>query len=204
VPSDLPSTGTDSGLSALLLQPGDLPAGWVAEPHEDSGDPAAQQRQLAQCLGTRTDTSADRLDRQHSPDYTQGQSQIGSEVTAWKRQEDVDAQVQQLNQIGTASCLTKLLRAQVEKQLPSGATVDDFQLHLTHGSGDGPANVVATVAGTVKVTSGAQQVTVHLGAAYITGDRLTSTVQWTGVGQPIPSSVTDAATEAVADRVAAA
>jgi hypothetical protein len=186
-----------------VLQAADLPAGYTSTPRsDDPSDDAAQQRKLVACIGSGSDTSADRVDRFDSPRFALGQTQISSDVTRWKSQNDVDANVALLNQPRTNICYQQQLREQLSTQLPTGTKVDRFDVRISPSSAAG-GNVVARAKGTIAVTtSNGQHTTIELGAAFVTGRQITGTVEWVGIGQSVPTATVQAAVRAVADRFA--
>ncbi|MGN6608827.1 MAG: hypothetical protein ACTHMS_17680 [Jatrophihabitans sp.] len=202
-PSSAPSSSAPAAdLQGLVLQASDLPSGWKGTPRTDNqAQDQAEQRKLVACVGTGADTSADRVGRADSEEFESGQSQLSSDVTAWRTQDAVDANVALLNQPRTNSCYQQQIRDALAAQLPAGTTLDRVDVKLTP-AGAGSGNVVATADGTIVATAGSQHITIRLGAAFITGKQLTGTVQWVGIGAPVPAAVVQAAVTAVAKRIA--
>jgi hypothetical protein len=99
-------------------------------------------------------------------------------------------------------CYQQLVKKELGASLPAGATIESESFTFTPGSAGGPANVVATGTGTVKVRLSGQQVPLYLNVAFITGPLIQAEVDAENVGTPVPASVVNALVAAVAARAA--
>jgi len=94
------------------------------------------------------------------------------------------------------------MKTQLATALPAGSTVDSASIKITPGSAGGPANVVATGTGIVKVTVSGQQVPIYLTVAFITGPLIEAEVDTENSDAPVPASVVSPLVTAMATRAA--
>lgn len=195
------SSSSSSPLAAINLTAKDLPAGWTAAPATPTSgaDAARAQAQIAACVGGRN-TYPDSTGVTQSPDFSQGEATISSQVTAYRSQQDVDSDVAMLSSPKIDSCYAAEAKAQAAGSLPAGATISAVSVHVTpHPSGE-PANVAAMVVGTISVTASGQQVTVYDTSALITGPKVEVDVDFENIGQPLPGALQDHLIAVVAGR----
>jgi hypothetical protein len=197
-------TPTHQQLQQIVLQQTDLPAGWTGKPTSPDAGNSDVDTQVQACIGGAQISQSDQVDKVQSDDFNQGESTISSDAASYKSQEAVDNRKAAITSPKADSCFNQALQEELKTSLPAGTTVNNLNFHLTPGSNGGPSNVVATAVGTVTVTAQGQTVTVYVSDAFISGNLVTATVQFEGLGQPIDSAVQAAAIKAVSDRVAAA
>jgi hypothetical protein len=82
----------------------------------------------------------------------------------------------------------------------AGAAVESVWVKVAAGSAGGPANVVATGVGTIKISAGGQQAVAYYRVAFITGPLILAEVDAANIGAPIPASLMESPVAAVADR----
>jgi hypothetical protein len=190
-----------SRLQKIVLQPADLPTGWKGTPYEADPSDAADQAAFVKCLGVRN-TDADKVAEADSQDFALGDASISSWATSYRSQSDLDADVAALHSPKASPCEAQLLKKQVATSLPAGATVESVSIKITPGSAGGPANVVATGAGTIKVSVSGQQVGLYLTVAFITGPLIEAVVETHNIGTPVPPSLVQSVVATVANRAA--
>jgi len=199
-PSSAASTPSTAALTAIVVQPSDLPAGWTSKAAEPDPDEAADQAALVSCIGGR-DTSPDKIAEAPSPDYSQGNATISSSVKAFKSQDDVTADTQLLASPKINDCFASLIKTQLTRQA-AGATINSVQVAFTPGSGGGPSNVVGTAAGRIALTAQGQSAVAYLDSAFMTGPALEAEVDFENLGGPVPTALRTAVIAKVATRLA--
>jgi hypothetical protein len=193
-----------AALAKLLLVPSDLPSGWTASPAQTSADDGAAQSRFATCVGIR-DTHADKVAEADSQEFTNQTASISSSASSYSSAADVTADEAAFRDAAKAtSCMTTMLRSQMSGQLPNGATLDDINLAVHPGRNGGPANVIATISGTIKVTASGKQLDVYLDSTYIAGKQLEAEVDFESFGAPVDAALQSKLVKAVAQRVAGA
>lgn len=185
--SSVTSTPSTATLTAITVQPGDLPAGWTSKPAQPDPNEDAYQAALVTCVGGR-DTTPDRVAQVHSPDYSQGQATISSSAKALKSPSDVTADTQLLTSPKINDCYAALIRSELAKSA-AGATINSLTVTVTPGSGGGPTNVVGTAAAQISLTAQGQTATAFVDATFITGPSIEAEVDFQNVGAPIPAAV---------------
>ena len=100
--------------------------------------------------------------------------------------------------------MTTMLRSEMTGQLPGGATLDDLNLKVLPGTNGGPANVIAKITGTIKVTSSGQHFTVYLDSTYLAGTKIEAEVDFESFSAPVDAALQADLVKTVARRVAAA
>jgi hypothetical protein len=205
--STVAGTGTaaeKAALAKLLLVPSDLPAGWTASAAQASTDDGAAQARFAKCVGIRN-THADKVAEADSQEFTNQTASISSSASSYSSAADVTADEAAFRDAAKAtSCMTTMLRSQMSGQLPNGATLDDINLAVHPGRNGGPANVIATISGTIKVTASGKQLDVYLDSTYIAGKQLEAEVDFESFGAPVDAALQSKLVKAVAQRVAGA
>jgi hypothetical protein len=199
-----PSSAAPASLAQLkkiVLQPADLPPGWKGTPHQPDPSDAAYQAALMKCVGARN-TDGDTVAVADSEDFALGDASIASSADSYRSQSDVDTDTATLHSPNYAPCDEQLGKKQLATSLPAGATIESASIKITPGSAGGPANVVGTETGTVKVSVNGQQVPVYLTLTYITGPLIEAEVDAENVGAPVPPSVVNALVATVATRAA--
>jgi hypothetical protein len=188
-------------LEKIVLLPADLPPGWKAAPYQRDPNDSANNAALMKCAGARN-TDGDKVAEAHSDDFALGDASISSSAASYRSQSDLNADVTMLHSPKLSSCFEQMMKKQLAASLPAGSTTESASIKITPGSAGGPANVVATGTGTVKVLVNGQQVPVYLTVAFITGPLMEAEVDAENVGTPVPASVVNqlvatAATRAV-------
>jgi hypothetical protein len=200
--SPSPSPASLPQLQKIVLQPTDLPAGWKATPYQADPTDAADQAAWVKCVGARN-TDADIVAEADSDDFTRGDAYISSYATSYRSQSAVDADTGALLSPKASPCEEQLLKKQVATSLPAGAKVESVSVNITPGSAGGPANVVATGVGTIKVSASGQQLVFYLTVAFITGPLIEAEVESENVGRPVRASLVNSLVATVANRAAA-
>jgi hypothetical protein len=209
VPSSSPATPASaaatpaalSQLKAIVLQPADLPSGWKATPYQPDPNSAAEDAALAACVGAR-DTDSDRAAQANSDDFGLSNASISSSASSYRSQSDLVTDIATLHSPKLSACFSQMAKKQLASSLPAGSKVASASIKITPGSAGGPANVVATGTGTIKVQVSGQQVTVYLTVAFITGPLIEAEVDAENAGTPVPASVVNPLVATVATRAA--
>jgi hypothetical protein len=188
-----------SQLKKIVLLPADLPSGWKGAPYQPDPNDSANNAALMKCVGARN-TDSDKVAEAHSDDFALGNASISSSATSFRSQSDLDADVATLRSPKLSPCFGQMMKKQLAASLPAGSTVESAPIKITPGSAGGPANVVATGSGTVKVQVNGQQVPVYLTVAFITGPLIEAEIDAENVGTPVPASVVNPLIATVATR----
>ena len=190
-----------SQLKKIVLQPADLPSGWKAVPYQPDPSATANNAALVKCVGGRN-TNSDKVAEAHSDGFTLGNANISSSASSYRSQSDLDADVAMLHSPRLSPCFRQLIKKQLAATLPAGATIKSASFKVTPGSAGGPANIIATGAGIIKVGVNGQQVRVYLAIGFITGPLIEAEVDTENVGTPVPATVVNPLFAAVATRAA--
>jgi hypothetical protein len=188
-----------SQLKKIVLQPADLPSGWKAAPYQPGPNDSANSAALVKCVGARN-TGSDIVAGAHSDGFALGHASISSSATSYRSQSDLNADVTTLHSPKLSSCFGQMMKKELAAALPAGATIESASIKITPGSAGGPANVVATGTGTIKVRVNGQQVPAYLTVAFITCPLLEAEVDAENVGAPVPASVVNPLVATVATR----
>jgi hypothetical protein len=183
------------------LHPADLPSGWKAVPNQPDPNEAANNAALARCVGA-PDTNSDKVAEAHSDDFTLGNASISSSATSYRSQSDLDTDIAILHSPRLPLCFKQLIKKRLAASLPAGSTIKSASIKITPGSAGGPANIVATGTGSVKVRVNGQLVRVYLTVAFITGPLIQAEVDAENVGAPVPATVVNPLFATVATRAA--
>jgi hypothetical protein len=190
-----------SQLKKIVLQPADLPSGWKATPYQPDPNSAAEDAALAACVGARN-TDGDRVAEANSDDFGHGDASVSSSASSYRSQSDLNADIVTLHSPKLSACFAQTAKKQLASSLPAGSEVTSAAIKITPGSAGGPANVIATGTGTVKVQASSQQVAVYLTVAFITGPLIEAEVDTENAGAPLPASVVNPLVATVATRAA--
>jgi hypothetical protein len=191
-----------AALAKLLLVPSDLPAGWTASPTQTSADDGASQARFAKCVGIRN-THADKVAEADSQEYSNTNASISSSASSYSSTADIAADEAAFRNAAKAtSCMTTMLRSEMTGQLPAGASLDDLSLKVVPGNNGGPANVIAKITGTIKVTNSGKHLQVYLDSTYIAGKKIEAEVDFESFSAPVDSALQAKLVKAVAQRVA--
>jgi len=190
-------------LTAIALQPSDLPADWAATPHEDDSSSATYDAALVNCVGGRN-TDADETGYSNSDDYALDNATITSEATSFRSQADVAADTAIITSPKINACYLKLSEGELADSLPEGATLDTASVAVTPGSAGGPRNVVGTVVAKIEVTVSGQVIDLYINAAFITGPLIEAEIDFTNIGAPVPASLRNSLIAKIAARAGAA
>ncbi len=200
-PAASASPASLSRLQKIVLQPADLPTTWKGTPYQADPSEAADHAAFVKCLGVRN-TDADKVAEADSQAFALGDASISSSATSYRSQSDVDADVAALHSPQLSPCEEQLVTKRLATSLPAGATIESASIKITPGSAGGPANVVATGTGAIKVSASGQQVGIYLTVAFITGPLIEAEVETENVGTPVSSSLVESLVAAVASRAA--
>ena len=200
-PAPSPSPASQSQLQKIVLQPADLPAGWKGTPYQPNPIDTAFQAALVRCVGARN-TDPDKVAEAHSEDFGLGDASISSSASSYPSQSDLDIDIAILNSPKISACYERLFSKLLATTLPAGAKVDSTSIKITPGAAGGPANVVATGAGVIKVRANGQRVAVYVTVAFITGPLIEAEVDTSNAGTPVPASVVRSLVATVANRAA--
>jgi hypothetical protein len=203
-PATSASAATPASLSQLkkvVLRPRDLPSGWKGASYQPDPKDSARNAALVECVGV-SNTDSDKVAEAHSDDFALGNASISSSAASYRSQSDVDADVAMLDSPKLSPCFEQMMKKQLAASAPAGGTIKSVSVKITAGSAGGPANVVATGTGTIKVQVKGQQVPVYLTIAFITGPLLEAEVTTENVGTPVPASVVNRLVATVATRAA--
>jgi hypothetical protein len=198
-PSASPASAAQ--LAEIVLQPGDFPQGWEATPYEPDPAASAAAAEFAKCLGV-PNSDTEQVAEAHSADFDQGEAEISSAAYSFRSQSAVDADTAGLHSAKAAPCFERLMRQALASAAPAGGTIESVSLKITPGSAGGPANVVATGAGTFKISASGNSVTGYLSVAFITGPLIEADVTAFSAGAPVPTSLMDPLVADVAGRAA--
>ncbi len=188
-----------SQLQKIVFQPADLPSGWKGTPYQPGPNDSASNAALVKCVGGRN-TDSDKVAEAHSDDFALGDASISSSATSYRLQSDLDADMAMLHSPKLSPCFEQTTKKQLAASLPAGGTIESASIKITPGSAGGPANVVATGTGTIKVQVNGQQVPVYLTVAFITGPLIEAEVDTENIGTPVPASVVNPLVATVATR----
>jgi hypothetical protein len=197
-------TATPASLSQLqkiVLQPADLPTGWKGSPYQPDPNDSANNAAFVACVGVRN-TESDKVAEAHSDNFAQGNASISSSATSYRSQSDLDADAASLRSPKVSPCFEQMMKKQLAASLPAGATTESASISITPGSAGGPANVIATGTGTIKVKVSGQEVPVYLTIAFILGPLIEAEVDAENAGTPVPASVVNPLVATVATRAA--
>ena len=201
-PATAASAATPASLSQLeklVLQSADLPSGWKGSPYQPDPNDSANNAALVKCAGARN-TDGDKVAEAHSDDFALGDASISSSATSYRSQSDLESDVAMLHSPKLSPCFEQMMKKQLAASLPAGGTVESASVKITPGSAGGPANVVATGTGTIKVQVNGQQIPVYLTVAFITGPLIQAEVDTENVGTSLPASVVNPLVATVAAR----
>jgi hypothetical protein len=189
-------------LKKIVLQAADLPTGWKGTAYQPGpGRGTSDQAALVKCVGARN-TDGDKVAEANSESFALGQTNISSSATSYRSQSDIDADIGIVHSPKLSSCFEQLLRKQLTTSLPAGATIEEASMKITPGSAGGPANIVGTGTGAIKVDANGQKVAVYLGITFITGPLIEAEVDTENFGAPVPVSTVKSLVAAVANRAA--
>jgi hypothetical protein len=199
-PARAAAPATLSQLKQIVLRPADLPPGWKGTPNQGGTNASAGDATLYKCLGAR-DVDGDKVAEADSEDFASGNATISSSASSYRSQSDLDVMVAMIHNPKASPCLGQELTRELVASLPAGAKVQSASLKITPGSAGGPANVVATGAGTFKVEANGQEIPFDMTMAFITGPLLEAEVDTLNVGTtPVPESVVKPLVATVATR----
>jgi hypothetical protein len=202
--SSAPTGGTaptHDALTGIVVQQGDVPAGYTSAAPDTSSDDAANQAKVVQCVGSTAVDPTDRIEEVHGNDFAKDPQTVSSDATSYKSQAAVDALVAVLQNPKAQGCFDAFEREQVATQ---GGSVISSKVTITPGNNGGPSNVVALLRGTVVVKLQGQKITVNVVEGFIQGRQLLATVSVVGVNTAVDVNLFKAVGAAVANRAAAA
>ena len=188
-----------SQLKKIVLQPADLPSGWNGTPHQPGPNDSAYNAAMVKCVGARN-TDSDKVAEADSDNFILGDASIFSSASSYRSQSDLNTDIAILHSPKFSPCFEQMTKKQLAASLLPGRTIESVSIKITPGSAGGPANVVATGTGTIKVRVNGQQVRVYLTVAFITGPLIEAEVDTENVGQPVPESVVNPLVATVATR----
>ena len=192
---------THDALTGIVVQQGDVPAGYTSQAPDTSSDDQANQAKIVNCVGSTAVNAADRIEEVHGNDFVKDPQTISSDVTSFKSQAAVDALVSVITDPKAQNCFDAVLREQVAS---SGGTVKSATVTITPGTNGGPSNVAALLQGTVTIMVQGQQATVNVVEGFITGRQVLATISTEAIGADVDVDAFKAAGAALATRAAAA
>jgi hypothetical protein len=154
---------------------------------------------MYKCIGARN-TNPDKVAEADSDDFSLGNATISSSASSYRSQSDLNADIAMLHSPKVSSCLGQTLTKQLTASLPAGATIQPASIKVTPGSAGGPANVVATATGTIRVEANGQEIPFYMTAAFITGPLIEANVNTVNIGTPVTASVVEPLVATVATR----
>jgi hypothetical protein len=202
VSAPAPSPASPAQLELIVLHTADLPAGWTGSPHVPDTSSAADAAEMAACVGV-PNSEKNKVSEANSDSFALGDATISSSASSYRSQSDIDTDLALLTNPKTAQCYEQLMKKTLATSLPAGATVDSTSFTITPGSAGGPANVAATLTGTVTVSVSGQKVEVYPTIVFITGKQLEAEVDVMNLGSPVPAATMSTIVAAVATRAAA-
>lgn len=176
-------------LKKMVLQPADLPSGWKGTPptQADQSTPA-EDAAMAKCLGS-SYTDSDQFAEADSDNFDLGNATISSSARSFRSQSDQAAYVAMFHSPKLSTCFGQMLTKELgASSSTAGATVQS-SIKITPGSPGGPANVVATGTGTIKVQGNGQVIPIYMTVAFITGPLTEVEVDAVNTDAPVPTSV---------------
>jgi hypothetical protein len=190
-------------LTAIALQPADLPAGWTASAPDPDPNGAAESATQAKCVGGR-DNYSDETGESNSDDYSLDDATISSDVTSFRSQADVADDIAILKSPKIDACFVRMFESEAGT-LPQGTSFDSASVLITPGSAGGPSNVVGTGAGKIEISGSAGQIAdLYLNFAMITGPSIEAEIDFENLGSPVPASVRNLLIAKIAARAAVA
>jgi hypothetical protein len=162
------------------------------------------QDALLKCLGLLS-IATDRVAEAHSDGFRLGDGDVTSVARSYRSQSAVDAYVAALHGSKFSPCFESSIKQLIAPQVAAGGATETVSVKTTPGSAGGPANVVGTVVGTIKITQPrGEEAVVYVRFTYITGPLIWAEVDAENPGAPIPASVMETPVAGVADRAAQA
>jgi hypothetical protein len=135
--------------TAMNLKASDLP-GWTQTPNQTSSADQALTTRLASCAGAPNPSQADVVDVM-SPNFDQGQTEVSSDATMVRTHADGLADLNALKSSKLSSCFQQVAVPTLKTQLPSGATLSNFQVNAFSPTGAPPDSFALHVTITVSV-----------------------------------------------------
>jgi hypothetical protein len=206
-PSSMPSAVgppmTDR-LTAIVLKPSDLPAGWVGSAHIPVPNSVANAAALVSCIGGRN-TYPDETGESDSLDYSMGTATIGSVAKSFRSQADVTDETANIDNPKRSGCSQNQVAARTVALLPPGVTLESLSIAFIAGPGGGPSNVIATAVSKEKESDKATGKTtiLYVSATYIVGPLTYAVITFGSLGAPLPTTITSPLIAKVAARAAA-
>lgn len=200
-PPTTPAPADDLQLRAVVVQPNDLPAGWVAQPtnSQNTGPPLISD--YASCLGI-TDTSADKASTGVSPDFNSSNAIISSGATSFRSDASVTTDVAGLHSPKIGSCLQQELENDGLLDPPPGGTRGAVTLSVNGPSTGSPAGVVAVAHATAAFTVQGKPTSLVLDDVFLTGKRIEAQILFVGVTAAVPETTQSQVVGKVAARLA--
>jgi hypothetical protein len=197
------SPASAAQLAKIVLQPADFPVGWEHTPYEPDPAESAAAGEFAKCLGV-PNRDTDQVAEAHSGDFALGDARISSEAYSLRSQSEVDADIAGLHSAKASPCYEQELRNVIASAAPGGAPIESVSFKITPGSAGGPANVVATGAGTFRFKVGGSVYSRAgvVSVAFITGPLIEADVTVNSAGAPVPTALMGSLVVAVARRAA--
>jgi hypothetical protein len=195
------ATASPTRLAKIVLQRSDLPIGWKATPYQPHPNDAAGVALLAKCVGVPS-RNRGRVGEVNSDDFSRGDADVSSSADSFRSQSGVDSAVAVLRNPKVAPCLEQLAKQQFATMLPAGAKIESVSIKLTPGSAGGPANVVVTGLGMIKISVSGQHVVSYSRIAFITGPLILATVEADTIGSPLSASLMESLIAKIANRAA--
>ncbi len=206
VPVTAPSVSTTAPppgppqLQAIVVQGSDLPSTWKSASASPPANQTADATAFAQCVGA-PNTTGDVVAVAYSPNFVSGTSVITSTATSYKSPADVQANTTALTSSKASACFVQVVKARLAAALPKGASVKSVTLKITPGPGGGPANVVATAAGTIAFTASGHSLTLNDDIVFLAAPRVEIHIDFYHSGAAVSAAVKAAVINKVSARL---
>lgn len=188
-------------LQMIVVQPGDLPAGWKPQKVTPPANPLAEATAFSQCAGTPV-TAGDAAAVVFSPDYVMGTDYIASSATSFHTKNDVPADAAALTSPKAGTCLAQVDHARLAAELPAGGAVKSSSVNVTPGNAGGATNVVATATSAITFTLKGRSLTLTDNIVFLDAPRIEARIDFYSAVQPLPAATRAAIVNKVASRVA--
>lgn len=175
-------------LRKIVLHRSDLPSGWKATPYHPDPNDSANNAAFARCLGVRN-TNSDIVAQAHSADFVLGNADISSSAASYRSRKDINTDIKAVRSGKLSRCFDRMAKKQIAASLPKGTSIGSASIKVRRGSAAGPANIIATGTGTIKIRANGGEVPVYLTVDFITGPLIEAEIDTASVGTPVPASM---------------
>lgn len=193
------SSGGPIALSAILLQPSDLP-GWTLVSNNSNTNATPDPSQIGACKGLRKGSPGGGPSA--ATGFSNGSYGIQSTAQSKPSQSAIAADVAMLRDPRLNACLHKIGSRVFAHSLPAGVQLESARFRIIPNENGTPANLVATLSGTFVLSEGNRILNLYLDLAFISGHHVESTVEFIGAGAPVDQALRDKLMRIVAQRAA--